>query len=183
MSTNIRFPNITAVTEAEQIVQIKSYLHQLVQQLNWVLSTLEPGKTDTSGSAQTVSAQEYANMVYELKSLLIQSSDMLNSYYEKINAKLEGQYVSQKDFDAYKQTVSEGFAGLKDKYVAQDTFTAYTQDVARDFEGLADVYVKKADYDAYKQTNDTAISGLIQSVEELRAAVEALKPTNETGGD
>lgn len=39
MSTNIRFPNITGKTEAEQIAQIKSYLHQLVQQLNWILTS------------------------------------------------------------------------------------------------------------------------------------------------
>ena len=38
---NIRLPNITAATEKEQIMQIKSYLHQLVGDLNWALSTLE----------------------------------------------------------------------------------------------------------------------------------------------
>ena len=38
---NIRYPNISGKTEAEQIAQIKSYLHQLVDQLNWALSVLE----------------------------------------------------------------------------------------------------------------------------------------------
>lgn len=41
---NIRFPNITGATEAEQIAQIKSYLHQLAEQLNWALSVLESGQ-------------------------------------------------------------------------------------------------------------------------------------------
>jgi len=41
---DIRLPNITADSEAEQIAQIKSYLHQLVQQLNWALSVLESGQ-------------------------------------------------------------------------------------------------------------------------------------------
>lgn len=39
--TNIRYPNITGKTEAEQLAQMKSYLIQLVDQLNWALSVLE----------------------------------------------------------------------------------------------------------------------------------------------
>ena len=31
---NIRLPNITAGTEREQLIQVKSYLHQLAQELN-----------------------------------------------------------------------------------------------------------------------------------------------------
>lgn len=38
---NIRYPNITGKTEAEQIAQMKSWLIQLVDQLNWALSVLE----------------------------------------------------------------------------------------------------------------------------------------------
>ena len=41
MSVNLRFPNITAGTEKEQLTQIKSYLHQLVDQLNYTLEQLE----------------------------------------------------------------------------------------------------------------------------------------------
>ena len=48
---DIRLPNITADTEAEQIAQIKSYLHQLVQQLNWALSVLESGQARERNSA------------------------------------------------------------------------------------------------------------------------------------
>lgn len=51
MSIPIRYPNITGKTEREQIVQIKSYLHQLVDQLNYVLPLLE-------GSTQNGSASE-----------------------------------------------------------------------------------------------------------------------------
>lgn len=103
MSINIRFPNITGHTEAEQLAQIKSYLHQLVEQLNWALPAIESG----SGSASSASTENpggdvSAESFYELKSLIIKSSDMLNAYYEKINAKLESQYVSQDDFEAYK---------------------------------------------------------------------------------
>lgn len=38
---NIRLPNITEGSEREQLQQIKSYLHQLVNELNWALSVIE----------------------------------------------------------------------------------------------------------------------------------------------
>lgn len=41
MSMNIRYPNISAPTEREQIAQIKSYLRQLVDQLNFELNKLD----------------------------------------------------------------------------------------------------------------------------------------------
>lgn len=46
---DFRFPNINGKTEAEQLSQIKSYLHQLVQQLNWAMSVLEAGNGSASG--------------------------------------------------------------------------------------------------------------------------------------
>ena len=108
MSMNIRFPNITGVSEAEQLIQIKSYLYQLVEQLNWMLPTIEAstgqaGTSSTNPSFGDISSETF----YELKSLLIKSSDTLNAYYEKINAKLEGQYVKQTDFDEHKQEVPQ----------------------------------------------------------------------------
>lgn len=42
--THLRLPNITASSETEQLQQIKSYLYQLVQELNWALSALEDAK-------------------------------------------------------------------------------------------------------------------------------------------
>lgn len=38
---NIRLPNITEGSEREQLQQIKRYLHQLVNELNWALSVIE----------------------------------------------------------------------------------------------------------------------------------------------
>lgn len=38
---NIRYPSITGKTPQEQLEQMKSYLHQLADQLNWALSVLE----------------------------------------------------------------------------------------------------------------------------------------------
>lgn len=37
----IRLPNINGTTEKEQIDQLKSYIYQLVEQLNWAFNALE----------------------------------------------------------------------------------------------------------------------------------------------
>lgn len=108
MSMNIRFPNITGVKPEEQIIQIKSYLYQLVEQLNWMLPAIESSTSQAgTGSANPSVGDISAETFYELKSLLIQSSDTLNAYYEKINTKLEGQYVKQTSFDEHKQEVPQ----------------------------------------------------------------------------
>ena len=161
MSMNIRFPNITGVSEAEQLIQIKSYLYQLVEQLNWILPTIE-SSTDQAGTSSPnpsfgdISSETF----YELKSLLIKSSDTLNAYYEKINAKLEGQYVKQTDFDGYKQETAQSFSGLVNQYVTQTGFNAYKQEVSQQFDGLGNQYVSQTGFDTYKQENATAISNL-----------------------
>lgn len=51
---NLRFPNINGATEAEQLKQIKSYLHQLVQELNWALSVLESERKETDHPKDSV---------------------------------------------------------------------------------------------------------------------------------
>ena len=37
MSMELRLPKITAETQAEQMSQMKSYLYQMVGELNWAL--------------------------------------------------------------------------------------------------------------------------------------------------
>lgn len=76
MSVNIRYPNISGFTEKEQISQIKSYLHQLVEQLNYALPTLGTGEGKTQ-STETTSTGTYEVQggevsYYELRSLIVQ---------------------------------------------------------------------------------------------------------------
>lgn len=46
MAFDIRLPNINGKTEAEQLQQIKRYLYQFAEDLNYKLSTLEAGTSD-----------------------------------------------------------------------------------------------------------------------------------------
>lgn len=161
MSMNIRFPNITGVKPEEQIMQIKSYLYQLVEQLNWMLPAIESSTGQAGASSANLPVGDIsAETFYELKSLLIKSSDTLNAYYEKINVKLEGQYVDQSDFNAYKQELAQLFIDLVGQYVEQKDFNSYKEAVTQLFDGLANQYVAQSAFDAFKQENAGAISGL-----------------------
>ncbi len=106
MIADIRFPNITATDNAGKLLQVQSYLHQLVQQLNYALTEVDNKvvavvETPRS-SASRVSAEEQAHSTFSsIKSLIIKSADIVNSYYDEISKKLEGIYVAESDFGVY----------------------------------------------------------------------------------
>lgn len=81
MSVNIRYPNITGRTEKEQITQIKSYLHQLVEHLNIALPNLGSG----SGTTQSVEVQGSEMSYYELRSLIIQELNEVQKMVDQLD--------------------------------------------------------------------------------------------------
>lgn len=46
MTPKLRYPNITGRTPEEQIDQLKRYLYQLIDELNFVLSTMNTQKKE-----------------------------------------------------------------------------------------------------------------------------------------
>lgn len=104
----LRMPNITGTSEREQLAQIRSYLYQIVPQLQWALNTL-----DTSASSNYVAPQaprvvssEKASFdsevaFAELKPLIIKSADIVQAYYEEINERLQSIYVAESDFGTF----------------------------------------------------------------------------------
>ncbi len=111
---DLRFPNITATTEAGQLSQMKSYMHQLVEQLNWALANVDGEVTkvlQTTAASEVSNAPKDADVVTSfnsIKALIIKSADIVNAYYDEINKRLEGLYVAQSDFGAFvKKTTND----------------------------------------------------------------------------
>lgn len=109
--TDIRLPSITAPTERGQLEQIKSYLYQMVQQLNWAMKNIDTKADEAAkqieASTQKKNAVEQAQATFaEVKSLIIKSADIVNAYYEEISYRLDGMYVAESDFGTYKQETS-----------------------------------------------------------------------------
>lgn len=111
-STEFRLPNITAGSTQEQLRQMQSFLYQHVQQLNWAMKAVEIG---TGGNGTTVRKGGFAagekndavSKFNEIKSLIIKSADIVNAYYEKISAKLEGEYVAKSDFGTFAEQTTQ----------------------------------------------------------------------------
>ena len=123
MAIELRLPNITGVTEKEQLLQIKSYLYQLSQELQYAFETVNtsageaqkstnvsnqpyPGFNSSSGTESGNAQVTFAAM----KSLIIKSADIVNAYYDVINKKLEGIYVAESKFGKYAEQTSQAIS-------------------------------------------------------------------------
>ena len=160
MAIEIRLPNITGATEKEQLLQLKSYLYQLSEQLQWAFDNIDTTAgsgngsyvvnqaprvvTSSSGSSSGNAGVSFA----ELKSLIIKSSDIVDAYYEEINKRIEGLYVTQSDFGTYVEQTSleieANSTGIKQNYEDVQTIITNTHTLS----GRIDVA-----YDRIDETN------------------------------
>lgn len=147
MGANLRLPNITGLSEKEQILQIRNYLYQLVGDLQYELNNLNGASNDVvvktgqnSGgyySSSDINAQSAFSV---LKPLIIKSADIVNAYYEVINKKLSGVYVAQSDFGTYKQmtdqAISANSTSIEQAFTNIQTIDTDLQGVFTDVEAV-----------------------------------------------
>ena len=113
MGLELRYPNITGSTDREQLSQVKSYLYQLVGQLQWALNNIDITASSAIVNTPKTTPQSVHNTAPQatfdaVKSLIIKSADIVNAYYEEINSRLVGEYVAQSDFGEFsEQTVQD----------------------------------------------------------------------------
>lgn len=141
---NIRLPNITAATEREQLLQVKSYLHQLVGELNWALASIESGSsTSTTAAKQAsgvgVSKQEMTTSYNELRSLIIKSADTVKAYSEAAEERYKSLYVAQSDFGTYTEAAEQTI--IKNSK-AIESFYENVQEILTDIETLEHSLIK-----------------------------------------
>lgn len=139
MSIDIRFPNITAKDEAGQLTQVKSYLHQLVEQLNWALNTAETASSGTVPStvkvqqANELSQKEAEDTFNSIKALIIKSADIVMAYEKTIFTDFDGKYFADSDFGTYleetRRTVEENSKGVTENYTRIETIDSRVEGV------------------------------------------------------
>ena len=134
--TNIRLPNITAGTEREQLMQVKSYLHQLAQELNWALSNLETGGSTATAKQQggkAITQEEFATSYNSLKSLIIKSAQTVQAYSEEAERRYESLYVAQSDFGTYTEEANQR---IVDNATAIESFYENMQQILTEIDTL-----------------------------------------------
>ena len=140
---NIRLPNITAQTEREQLLQVKSYLHQLANELNWALSSIESGSAPAEARKQPsgnyVTKDELTTSYNELRSLIIKSAHAVSSYAESAEEIYNSRYVAQSDFGTYKEEASQKI--LKNSQAVENFFEDM-QEIITDIETLQHSLIK-----------------------------------------
>lgn len=114
--TDIRLPNISASADmSTQMAQMRSYMYQMVEQLNWALNALDggtpvqeqqlPGQTATASDdkKEDDTNQRMAN----LRDLIIKSADVVRQEMDRLATELKGSYVAQSDFGTYLEEISQ----------------------------------------------------------------------------
>lgn len=94
-------------SDSEKLRQLYSYLYRLSEKLNSL--SLSQG---TVQNVQTTSASLPANEsnFSSVKSLIIQSADVINAYCDAIEKRLAGKYVAQSDFGVYREETAASLA-------------------------------------------------------------------------
>lgn len=144
MAFDLRLPNITGSTEREQLAQVKSYLYQLTEQLQWAINNVSSApasyvvsQAPRSGASSSQATPFDAEVAFaDLKPLIIKSADIVEAYYEVISKTLEGKYVARSDFGDFKQVTSQNI-------LQSSTATTLIFESVQTIEGAVDKLDKK----------------------------------------
>jgi len=151
MSLQLRLPHLSGGTAEEQLRQLKSYLYQMVEQLNWALDT---GLTEAAAAAYVPTASvtvseapsDPAAVFASIKALIIRSADIVNAYSDEITRRLDGVYTAQSEFGTYQQDTAL-------------TLEANAKGIAQNYENLQKL---TGALQSYVETNAYLRSGLLE---------------------
>lgn len=112
----IRYPNIIGKTDAQKLEQMRSYLHQLADELNFQLDrtgNLASGyvstANDTAVAANPTKKNDAVSNFNDIKALIIKSADIVDAYYEEISKRLDGHFVAESEFGTFKEETALQF--------------------------------------------------------------------------
>lgn len=183
---DIRLPKITGADEREQLKQVKSYLYQLAEQLQFALNDINTSSSQgyaqtpqvirTSSVASQGNAQQPLVIASEddsidaqatfdaVKGLIIKSADIVEAYYEEINKRLEGIYVAESDFGAFVQQTSQN---------TENTSAMFERSFTNTQEITGELTNKLRDMETKVDSSLEGIAGAIESINRSIIAVNA----------
>lgn len=149
MSIDIRLPNITAQTTEGQMAQMQSYMHQLVQQLNWAFSTVADAQSGNASNiviekqGEEISPEEAEDTFNSIKALIIKSADIVSAYEETMKTKYNGEYIAVSDFGTYMEntehTIEDNSKYTEERFSRVETITDGLESEIKDTEA----YIKR----------------------------------------
>ena len=134
MGIDIRLPNITATDTDGKMSQMQSYMHQLVEQLNWALTSVDNAIQGNTANVSVASQkgqnseEDAINTFNSIKALIIKSADIVHAYEESMRTEYNGEYIAVSDFGTYlaetNQTVFANSQYAERNYANVQTVTA-----------------------------------------------------------
>lgn len=145
MGFDLRYPKITGTTEREQMAQMKSFLHQHVEQLQWVLNNITSNSNNVvvtpsanalslSPNARSSSPAPSAESTFNsIKALIIKSAEIVEAYSEEINKRYASEYVAVSDFGTFReQTIHD----IEENSTEIDDVFTNVQEIITDIENI-----------------------------------------------
>lgn len=106
MAPDIRLPEISGGSTEAQLRQLQSYLYGLASQLQYAFDTVAAQQAEAP--AAPVSREKTpAETFTSIKSLIIKSADIVDSYTERISRSLAGTYIAQSEFGLFRQETQQ----------------------------------------------------------------------------
>ena len=137
MGIELRLPNITSTTPEGQLAQMRSYLYQFAEQLQWALNTMDQGmgaeavelKNAAGGMVEKTEEAKAQDTFNSIKDLIIKSADIVEAYYDQIDSliDLSGKYVASSDYGTYTEETRQ-WIDATDKHIKQNLYTKETID-------------------------------------------------------
>lgn len=104
---DFRLPELSGGTTEQQVRQLQSYLYSLASQLQFAFENVSREQEQVR-QAQTAAQEKTPVQTFAaLKSLIIRSADIVESYSREIERRLEGKYVAQSQFGTYAQQTEQ----------------------------------------------------------------------------
>ena len=184
----IRFPNISAGGDAaSQVVQMRSFLYQLVQDLNLSLQALE-GSGGAAVQARQAAAEaarqgreERAQQAANLKSLIIKTADTVRQEMDRRWTELSGTYVAQSEFGTYLEKTSQE---IEEDPTKITRYFKFASDIQADVDKVGtDFTAYKTDVEGYIRQGIVGYDGVtpIQKIPERPNFKTWLKSAHEEG--
>ena len=134
--SNFITPPILKGTEKQQLLQLRDYLFQLQRQLTTAVNAVENGDFSLAGTEKIESVvarvagddaelrSEISQQAATLKTLIINTADVIYQEMDQIVANLESTYVAQSDFGEYQESISAQFVATAESVTQQIDYAA-----------------------------------------------------------
>lgn len=106
-AVEIRLPELSGGTEAEQLRRIQSYLYTLAQQLQFAFDTVSQEQTASAQGTRTAEKTEAPMNFAAIKALILKSAQLTEHFQQEVEKHLTGLYVAQSQFGTFRQETEQ----------------------------------------------------------------------------